>query len=161
MKGATLPPALLCGALGLALACAPRRAWTPSLIALALTAGVLAVAPVPISWSDRVLLGCWMSAAAIAGAVHAPRGVPFLGAIALSINAGCWCGVVAATAGSLRDLATALPCVLILVPAAWLVRGQLPITVKVVSSWLIAVAVLAATLQLLPVTPGYMPDHME
>jgi hypothetical protein len=25
----------------------------------------------------------------------------------------------------------------------------------------IAIAVLAATLQLLPVTPGYLPDHLE
>jgi len=31
----------------------------------------------------------------------------------------------------------------------------------VMSSWVIAVAVLALTLQLLPVTPGYLPDHLE
>jgi len=30
-----------------------------------------------------------------------------------------------------------------------------------VSSWVIAIAALAATLQLLPVTPGYLPDHLE
>jgi hypothetical protein len=33
--------------------------------------------------------------------------------------------------------------------------------IKVVSSWVIAVAILAATLQLLPVTPGCLPDHLE
>jgi len=30
-----------------------------------------------------------------------------------------------------------------------------------VSSWLIAIAVLAAALPYLPVTPGYLPDHLE
>jgi hypothetical protein len=42
-----------------------------------------------------------------------------------------------------------------------IVGWRAPIVVKVVSSWLIAVAVLAATLQFLPVTPGYMPDHLD
>jgi hypothetical protein len=36
-----------------------------------------------------------------------------------------------------------------------------PLAIKVVSSWVIVIAVLAATLQVLPVTPGYLPDHLE
>ena len=32
---------------------------------------------------------------------------------------------------------------------------------KVVASWLIAIAVLSALLHVLPVTPGYMADHLE
>jgi hypothetical protein len=36
-----------------------------------------------------------------------------------------------------------------------------PLAPRIVSSWLIAVALLAATLQMLPVTPGYLPDHLE
>jgi hypothetical protein len=50
---------------------------------------------------------------------------------------------------------------LVAVPASWTVRRHDSIPVKVVSSWVIAIAVLAITLQLLPVTPGYLPDHME
>jgi hypothetical protein len=46
------------------------------------------------------------------------------------------------------------------VPAAWADRRVL-IALRVVASWLIAVAMLGAMLQFLPVTPGYMPDHME
>jgi hypothetical protein len=49
----------------------------------------------------------------------------------------------------------------VLAPAAWIIEWRKPIVIKVVSSWLIAVAALAATLQCLPVTPGYMPDHIE
>jgi hypothetical protein len=51
--------------------------------------------------------------------------------------------------------------VLVLLPAAWIVRSGAPIVLKVISSWLIAIAMLAATLAWLPVTPGYMPDHLE
>lgn len=31
----------------------------------------------------------------------------------------------------------------------------------IVGSWLVAIAALAAILRILPVTPGYLPDHVE
>jgi glucan phosphoethanolaminetransferase (alkaline phosphatase superfamily) len=96
-----------------------------------------------------------------AATVHLPRGLDLRWALVLSLNAGVWSGAVVALAGSRLDLLKALPCVLVFLPAAWIVGRRAPIVVKVVSSWLIAVAVLAATLQFLPVTPGYLPDHME
>jgi len=68
---------------------------------------------------------------------------------------------VISLAGSRLDVLKALPCALIVLPASWVVRRYDSIPVKVVSSWVIAVAVLALTLQLLPVTPGYLPDHLE
>jgi hypothetical protein len=71
MRGGALPPALLCVALGLALAFAPRQGWRPSLNALAVTAIALA-APVPPGWLEGVFLGCWMSLAASAATVHLP-----------------------------------------------------------------------------------------
>lgn len=46
-------------------------------------------------------------------------------------------------------------------PAAWIVDRRVLIALRMVASWLIAVAMLGALLQFLPVTPGYMPDHME
>jgi len=106
-------------------------------------------------------MGCWMSLAATAMLVHLPCGVRPRGALALSINAGLWSGAVIALAGSPLDLYKALLCVPVLLPAVALTVGRAPIVAKVISSWLIAVAVLAATLQCLPVTPGYMPDHLD
>jgi hypothetical protein len=41
------------------------------------------------------------------------------------------------------------------------VAHRASIAVKVASSWLIAIALLAAVLPFLSVTPGYMPDHLE
>ena len=59
------------------------------------------------------------------------------------------------------DLLKAAPCVLLAMPAAWLIGRKASIAVKVASSWLIAMAVLAALLPFLPVTPGYLPDHLD
>ena len=161
MRDAALPAALLCTAFGLALAFAPRRAWGSSLAALAVTSAVFAFSPAITGGLDFALLGCWMSAAASAGTVYLPRGVNSRGAFVLSLNTGFWSGVVVAFAGSRADLLKALPCALAFIPALLFVRRRAPIVVKVVSSWLIAVSILAATLPLLPVTPGYMPDHLD
>jgi uncharacterized membrane protein len=41
------------------------------------------------------------------------------------------------------------------------VNRRVFIGLRVVVSWLIAVAVLVAALRFLPVIPGYVPDHLE
>lgn len=161
MRGGALPPALVSVALGLALAFAPRRVWRPSLLTFTVTATSLAIAPVPRGWLDWVFLGCWLSVAVSAATVHLPDGLRPRWALAASFNAGFWSGAVIALAGSCLDLLKALPCVLVLVPAGLLIGLRATIVVKVISSWLIAMAALAATLQFLPVTPGYMPDHLD
>jgi len=161
LRGGALPPALLCASVGLALAFAPRRAWLPSLVTVTLTTVVFAALPIPANWLEGVFLGCWASVAATAAMVHLPRDMAVSGAVGLSFNAGLWSGAEVALAGSRLDIAKALVCVLMLVPAAFVVDWRAPIIVKVVASWLLAVALLAATLQVLPVTPGYLPDHMD
>jgi hypothetical protein len=148
-------------ALGLALAFAPRAVWRLSLVALTVTATSFAIAPVPRGWPDWVFLGCWLSVAASAATVHLPGGLTPRWAFAASLNAGFWSGAVIALAGSPLDLLKALPCVLVLFPAASGLGLRAMIVAKVVASWLIAISVLATTLQLLPVTPGYMPDHLD
>jgi hypothetical protein len=161
MRGGVVPPALLFVALGLALAFAPRGARAPSLLALLATLGLFTFLPAPRAWLEGVFLGCWISVIATAASVHLTRGLGRRAALALSLNAGVWASAVISLSGSRLDLLKALPGVLVLLPASWFVARHAPIPVKVVSSWVIAVAVLAATLQLLPVTPGYLPDHLE
>ena len=161
MRGGVLPPALLFAALGLALAFVPRTAWVPSLITLAITLVAVSFIPIPRRAVEGVFLACWISVAGTAASVHLSRSVPLYGALALSLNAGIWASAVTTLSASRLDLLAALAWVLLFLPASWFVtRGSL-IPVKVASSWVIAIAVLAATLQLLPVTPGYLPDHME
>jgi hypothetical protein len=161
MRGGVVPPALLFAALGLALAFAPRRAWAPSLLALLATLGAFTFLPMPDTWIEGIFLGCWISVIATAASVHLVHGLsPWL-AFTLSVNAGVWTSAVISLSGSRLDLLKALPWVLLYLPATWIAARHGTITVKVVSSWVIAIAVLAATLQLLPVTPGYLPDHLE
>jgi hypothetical protein len=159
MRGGIVPPALLCAALGLALAFAPRNAWAPSVFILLSTLAAVTFIPVPVAWLEGAFLGCWISVIATAGSLQLFPKVTSLAALILSINAGAWASIV--TRFSRADLVEALPWVLVLWPASWVVSRFGSIPIKVVSSWLIAIAALAITLQLLPVTPGYLPDHME
>jgi hypothetical protein len=161
MRGGVVPPALLFVALGLALTFAPRRAWAPSLLALFATLAAFAFVPVPQVWLEWIFLGCWSSVIVTAASVHLVRGLNTCAAVALSLNTAAWASAVVCLSGSRLDLLKALPWVLIFLPASWLVGRHASIAVKVASSWVIAIAVLAATLQMLPVTPGYLPDHLE
>ena len=160
MRGGALPPAILCAALAFMLVFAPRRAIWPTIGVLAAALLIAAVLPWPRGWVEVVFIGCWASVVVTALLVHLPGGVPVTLALIAGINAGVWAGATIAEAGSLADAMRALPCLLLVLPARWLAARGASVAVKVASSWLVAVAILAATLPIVP-TPGYVPDHME
>lgn len=160
MRGGALPPALLCAALGLALSFAPPKARWAGLVVLL---GVAVAASLPTSaehWREAIFLGCWASVILAAAAVHLPGGLGPRAALILAANGGLWTGLVIGAAGQPQDLAKALPAALLCLPGAWLAQGRRQVVLKVLSSWLIAVAILAASLPLVP-TPGYQADHMD
>jgi hypothetical protein len=161
VRGAALPTALLLAALGFALAFAPPRVRVWSIAALIATLAVLSPVAFPPGWIEVAFLGCWVSTVGAALAVHLPRGLGMAGGLALSVNAGFWAHVVVEVSGASPDLATAMPAVVLALPATWLIRRGASIAVKVASSWLVAIAILAAVLPFLAVTPGYLPDHLE
>ena len=175
MRGGALPPAILCTAVGLALSsadCTSQRLGVFAVViaagaavigasAAVIGAGAVAWSPLPARWTDAVCLGCWSSTVINSMSVLVGRPLGRNPALLLAANSGIWAGAVVAVAGRNADLLLALPCTLTLLPASWVARRGGSIAVKVVSSWLIAIAILAATLQFLPVTPGYLPDHME
>jgi hypothetical protein len=152
---------LPCMALGLALGSAQADSVIPALVTLLVTVAPLAVLRVPTLYDDPVRLGCWASVVINAACVHRARGLGAGLALALSVNAGLWVGALIAVSPSKGALLATLPCALVGLPSAW-ARGRGGVlALKVVSSWLMAVAILAATLQFLPETPGYLPDHLE
>ena len=161
MRGGALPPALLFAALGLALAFAPRRILAPAVVLAIFAAVGASFLRVATSWEDPIFLGCWISVAIAAASVHIPGGVRSFWVVILALNSGVWAGAVVAAAGKALDLAIAAPIVLLCIPGAWLVATGRGIAVKVAASWLIAIGVLALSLQLAPTTPGYEPDHMD
>ena len=161
MRGGALPPALLFAAFGLALAFAPRRAFAPSLLLLAATAVLFSFLPATPSWRDPVFMGCWISVAITALAVHLPARLGLKGALLLALNAGAWGGTLVASSGTRGDLLVAAPAALLCLPGAWLVSTRRQIVLKVLASWLVAISLLAGTLQVTTPTPGYAPDHMD
>ena len=161
MRGGALPPALLAAALGFLLAFAPRKAIGPALVLFlvaALIAGNVRTGPGVL---DMVFYGCWASVIVTALSIHVPRLTGRIPAIVLAANAGLWAGAVIAATGHPPDLAKALPWALLCLPGTWLVSRRMGLGIKVVASWLIAVAILAAVLPTTTATPGYAPDHME
>lgn len=160
MRGGALPTAILCTALGLALASAGPRTKARGLVVLAIGA-TTAFAPLPVSFTDAVFLGCWASTVINSASVHVPQGLRDNSILVLALNTGIWGGALINLAAPMVDLAATFPWTLCMFPAGWMLRRNQSIALKIVSSWLIAIACLAATLQFLPVTPGYRPDHLD
>ena len=160
MRGGTLPAALIFAALGFALSFAPRRVRAPALLVSAIAAVVMELVAIDVSRAEYVYFACWASVIVAAASVHLPGGLPQRAAVALSLACGGAAGAVVGLAGNLPELAAAAAAALVIIPASWLVASGRGIAIKVVSSWLIAISMLAAALPLTP-TPGYAPDHME
>jgi len=160
MRGGALPPALLFVALVFALAFVPRRAVLPALVIAGLVALAAVFVPLPHSWTEVLFAGCWVSIILTSALVHLPSRLGLYPALLVAGNAGLWAGATIAVAGAPVDLARALPVVLLVLPSRWLIGRRAGVAVKVAASWLIAVAILAATLPIVP-TPGYVADHME
>jgi hypothetical protein len=160
MRGGALPPALLFAALAFALAFAAPQIRIWSLAALAVTITIIAQVTFAPRWVEIAYLGCWASIVGTAAAVHLPRGMGMRLGLAAAVNAGFWACAVVALSGVPTDL-KAISTLAVMLPAGWLIARGGSIAVKVGSSWLMAIAILAAALPFLPVTPGYAPDHLE
>ena len=160
MRGGFWPPALLCAALAFALAFAPVRVRLPALLALLVAAAVASRISFPAGWHEAIFAGVWASVVVAALAVHRREVGLLVPAMLLAANTGIWAGAVTAISGSDRDLLRALPIALLAFPAGWVVAHRGGLAIKVLASWLIAVAILVAALPMVA-TPGYAPDHME
>lgn|GEM_PF-565045 len=162
-----LAPCLLCAACGLALAYAPSRARRigAALSAVAAIAAMAIADGIRTAWvamaMERGTQPCWFGVIVCAASVYLPVAVLRRIAPLLAVCAGLCCGIALSAQGDGVGLLHALPWLLLSWPASWLIDRGVGVAVKVVCSWLLAVAVLAATLAWLPVTPGYLPDHLE
>jgi hypothetical protein len=159
--GVSLPPVLLILALGLALAFVPNRAKALGLILMGAGVVICMVATIRTGWLEVAFLACWISVVATAAAVYLPHSLRVAGTLILSLNAGIWAAAVVTLSGSPADLLVAGLCVVVFIPASWLVNRGGATAVKVASSSLVAVALLAATPHFLPITPGQLPAQHE
>ena len=161
MRDAALPAGLVAGALGLALGFVPARLRALGAGLFSGLALSLSSLPLPQSATDGAFLACFACVLAAAAAVVWPHRFAARVRIALAAVAGVAAGIAVAAAGAPADLARSLPFVLLAIPAGGLVSVERAVALKVVASWLVTVSVLAGALTLAPVTPGYVPDHLE
>jgi hypothetical protein len=115
--------------------------------------------PVP-AW---VFAGCWASLIVTAFQVYFSKGLqrwPWL-ALPLAANGGVWAALVVATQGAATDVLPILATLIVIIPAGLCVAYGWALAVRVVTSWLLAVALLVGAIPVLVVHPGYVPDHRE
>lgn len=159
VNGGLVPLYLLSATIGLMLSFVPGRGAWVAVAALALSA-VLGFA-VPLGLSSRVIFtALWLTVIVVAALVYFPVARWSAAALLLCIIAGFWLGASAALSPQRGALALGLIPVLIIIPGKWLTRTKFDIIIKVVASWMIAIASLSLFVSLIP-TPGYEPDHME
>ncbi|MCY7399023.1 MAG: hypothetical protein LH466_09350 [Sphingomonas bacterium] len=159
MNGGLVPLMLLSATIGLMLAFVPgRRAW------LALATFAIAAVPgfaIPLGLSPQIIFtALWLSAIVAAILVYVPVARWSMAVLPLCLNAGFWLGASAALTGNRSALVLGLLPILVAIPGRWLTHRKFDIVIKVVASWMIAIASLSLFVSLSP-TPGYKPDHME
>ena len=160
MNAGILPICLLFVAFGLTLSFASLRDALLGAICLAVTALLVASLNVSASALEPVFVGLWVSCIATVALMHVSRHLKTGLAVAVGLNAGAWTGALAAITPLRSMLLYALPILLLVIPGQWLVGRGYGIALKVVGSWVVAVAILAIFVSLTP-TPGYKPDHMQ
>jgi len=159
MNGGLVPLLLLSATIGLMLAFVPGRSAWFALAAFAVAA--LAGLAIPLGLSPQIIFtALWLSAIVAAILVYVPVARWSVAVLPLCLNAGFWLGASAALTGNHAALALGLLPVLIAIPARWFTHRKFDIVIKVIASWMIAIASLSLFVSLIP-TPGYKPDHME
>ena len=151
MRDPALPVLLLGASTGLMVGLSRRHAAL--LVAIGAALFVSTFGPIVSEGMSHGV--AWVCIIATAGATWLPRAVPMVLAGAGGVAAGLLHAGTGATLLSMALLVAGASLAGIAARRGWRVA------VQVIASWLFAVAALNAALGLLPVTPGYLPDHLE
>lgn len=160
--GGPVAAGLLLAVVAFALAFVGRRIAIAGLVLCAAACMVTVLAervPTP-SW---VFAGCWSSLIVTALVVYFPqilRRWPWL-VFLLAVNGGVWAALVVATESAAMAVVPILATLVIIIPAGLCVTLGWALAVRVVTSWLLAVALLVGAIPYLVVHPGYVADHRE
>lgn len=153
MREPLLALAMVCTAAGLMLGF-HRRRWIGVVAAFLLAGFSMRLHPA----ADFTQLLAWAAVMLCSAGTWLGSATPRILALGLAAAAGFCAGLLIGDGRGLTLLA-AIPAGA-LVSAFATAHGR-ALFVKVTASWLMAIACLNAALPLLPVTPGYAPDHLE
>jgi hypothetical protein len=111
------------------------------------------------SANDAAILACWAAIVVLAVRTYWPSPMVRLNNLVIAAAAGVVSGTAIAASASPSTLWQPLLTSLIIVPATLAVERGYAVAPRVVASWLVAVAVLAALLPYIVAHPGYVADH--
>jgi hypothetical protein len=150
MTGDSYAVILLAGASGLALPANTVAGRLKGHAGFVLAMSLAALMSLP---STPARQAGWYCIIALAFTLH----LPLLARVrlALSVAAGFCAGA------SMASPYLAAIAVLLIFPAGLLIGKRAPVLAKILAGWLAAVALLTISLEYLPVSPGYMPDHLD
>ena len=172
MMGGNVAAGLLLAVCAFMLAFVPHRtALIGVVVSVLICVAVVVSGPaLPVKWA---FAGCWISLIVTAMLVYFPQGLrpwpqharfilaPIVVAPIIATNAGFWAGQVIMAEGDWHDAMLVLPVWLVIIPAIVCVARGWALPVRIVTSWLLAVALLVGSIPYLVVHPGYEPDHKE
>lgn len=160
MREEALPALLLCAIFGLALGFASRRVALGAVTALAGAAFALSTLVLPFEWRTSIVIGCWAATIAAAILIYRAHPLKWPAAMVGAVVAGMLVGGLTAATGRAMILTTALPWLLIALPAGWLAGWRKAIVIKVLASWGLAVATLSTGV-VLSQGADSASDHLE
>lgn len=161
MRDTALPAAILVVSVGSMLGFTTRKA---DFLAGAATVIAVTLATSAIRLPDThevVFLGTWLLIAITALSGLAAKSLPGWLAIPVAACASAFIGLLNGEGSESRIVAMMGLLVLAGTSARLFVASGHRLFVRVAAGWLLAVAVLNVALTMLPVTPGYFPDHLE
>lgn len=148
MRDGALPAILLCVIAGMPLVNASRRAAATSVLLLLFAALTASALIVPFELRLAVVVLCWGLVIVGALGVLRARPLPVTVTILFATAAGLSTSAMTALVGQLSVLALSLPWVAVWIPATLLAGSGRAIIVKVLASWILAVALLSTGLTL-------------
>jgi hypothetical protein len=155
---ATVPAATAAAALALLLGFASTGTILAGLAAATL-AGLASNALTPASVGEsHAILACWAIVVLLAVVVWWPGRIANHGFVSAAMLTGLVMGAALRTTANPTVLVALIP-ILLTFPTALAVRRGHAIAPRIVAGWLVAVAILGATLPNMIAHPGYVADH--
>jgi len=160
MRDLLLATAMLGGGVGLSTGCSRIRAAQTCSVALA--SFVIATSITRADISDRILVASWILIACSAALCWLPRDrAPHALRMLLSMACGAVAGGFNHRLLSTAGLVFAASLLSLTLGAVILAAKKWILPMRIAAGWLVAIATLNVSLTIIPVTPGYLPDHLE
>ncbi len=154
-----VPAAMVFAALGLMLAFVPRRTGAAGIALAIVLASLASLWNLGAFPNDAAIMTCWGTVAVMAALTYWPRPLARRTNLAVAAIAGIVSGLAITASTTPSSLWQPLLASLIIIPATVAVERGYGVAPRVVASWLVAVAVLAALLPYVIAHPGYVADH--